>query len=964
MSGSLYGSWLLIWLQAGLFAAFLSAFLIFTITQLQPSSNDIAVGVLIHISQQLNNATVPAYATPEFTVSSKVAAVNVGFFLSLALVLVDAFLAMLIKSCLREFERGWKKYNAAHLRAQERERLVQRLERWGLPAIVALLPIFMQLSLLFFCIGLLILVFPVHPPSTLAASIVPLFFTTFIFILNFCGPFPTPITRTFATLISGLRTARILQGSFVDHSLETTQSLPMNVVAHPAQPQSRGGIENKAVVTYSRHQIDPQAHVDVLERLVMTTAEAVENIPIFLELLDQPVKDLTLWPFNVEKWKQLLHITLRLLGDPSTFSVSVACTIARTMLFCYDHETVDQRLYQRLQRCFNIKGSDETGTRKSFEILFSSHLHFRYYDRLFVGVNHWRTMCETIAHLEPSSTVDAELLWMVNTISRIGRWSQAEYLEYFAAVLTYVASTEQSRRSQVPLTAAVIYAMHTIKSAYGQNSIGSIPRLYILPMSILTSELVPTAFHKVKSIDALDLWNDECVGFASALLQPHDNWSEPWDSHVRMFQLPLIAALYVDSTEQARDTCSPFAEILRLLDITNITLDSWGWVNAYDPAKLAGYWHMALFQQPLYQKGIQNAPFQDIGYVIMQTIMRCSELMPSESKLSELKLSELRLSELDLLETSVKHLRATSLSSPILLVRDDDNLRLSYTLPDGPTSYYANGPFNSWIMVHLDTLLAHRCTLHPKELEELEYIDTAEQVHIAKARLALYDSLEEDEHNGTRKFEPDPVLLKKFLWSKDYDVCVGAFKCCLCLVAISQLNDVDNTDSTSMFVPDMLGCEWIEHLIQGLCAYDRIRSWAFLAENLIPKWTILPPSWRYDFASVLLSSNAQLPDGLELPAYQCFAESSEDINEQNDHLNAYLSLLSTMLELFRSNLDWDRLVSMERWLANLPEILETQQSQANIKDILTIRKQQLEREAAEAMEFFTSLPMAASAMDE
>ena len=56
----------------------------------------------------------------------------------------------------------------------------------------------------------------------------------------------------------------------------------------------------------SHSSIDPHTHVHVLERLVTTTPEAVENIPIFLELLDQPVKDPTLRPSNMEKWRELL----------------------------------------------------------------------------------------------------------------------------------------------------------------------------------------------------------------------------------------------------------------------------------------------------------------------------------------------------------------------------------------------------------------------------------------------------------------------------------------------------------------------------------------------------------------------------------------------------------------------------------------------------------------------------------
>src|SRR5258708_5565542 len=121
---------LLMWLQDGLFAAFLSAFLVFTIPQLQPSSTDIAKDVLIHISQQLSNSTTPAYSPAEFTVSPSIAAVNVLLFLSLALVLIDAFLAMLVKSWLQEFDRNWRKHTVAHLRAQERERRLQSLERW------------------------------------------------------------------------------------------------------------------------------------------------------------------------------------------------------------------------------------------------------------------------------------------------------------------------------------------------------------------------------------------------------------------------------------------------------------------------------------------------------------------------------------------------------------------------------------------------------------------------------------------------------------------------------------------------------------------------------------------------------------------------------------------------------------------------------------------------------------------
>src|SRR5258706_197369 len=198
---TLYGTYLLILFQDGLFAAFLSAFLVFLIPQLQPNSTDVAMDVLIHISQQLSNSTIPAFEPTAFQVSSNAAAVNMLFFVSLALVLIDAFLGMLVKGWLQEFDRGWRKYTVAHLRAQERERQLRELERWKLHELVALLPILIQGSLLLFCIGLLVLISPLHLPSGILCSIAFVSvvgfygFTTYVSIVNIYAPFSSPVSR-------------------------------------------------------------------------------------------------------------------------------------------------------------------------------------------------------------------------------------------------------------------------------------------------------------------------------------------------------------------------------------------------------------------------------------------------------------------------------------------------------------------------------------------------------------------------------------------------------------------------------------------------------------------------------------------------------------------------------------------------------------------------------------------------
>ena len=112
-------------LQAGLFAGVLTAFLLFTITKLQADNNDISKDILLHISLQLSNPSMPAFFEPQFFVDSHWAVVNALLFASLALVLVDAYLAVLTRGWLREFDRAWKASSVSEERAQqESERCV------------------------------------------------------------------------------------------------------------------------------------------------------------------------------------------------------------------------------------------------------------------------------------------------------------------------------------------------------------------------------------------------------------------------------------------------------------------------------------------------------------------------------------------------------------------------------------------------------------------------------------------------------------------------------------------------------------------------------------------------------------------------------------------------------------------------------------------------------------------------
>jgi len=550
-------------------------------------------------------------------------------------------------------------------------------------------------------------------------------------------------------------------------------------------------------------------------------------------------------------------------------------------------------------------------------LLFSSFLPF------WLGYSYPHGLWQIIAFLEPSDAADAELRWMVKTFHRTMHSEDRlnYYLGFFTAVLTYVSSTEQSRRSQVPLTAAVIYAMHTIRSALDQ---GGIESLFILPGTVSTSSSVPMTFCQVDGIEALDLWSDGCIQLVKDLLQ----WRcSPYWHHD--FQLALIAALYIDSTMQAHSQ-STFADLLKYTSITDIQFRFSG---AYDQGKLAVYLYMAVSQKPLDQG---RYPLKALYDVIENTIAHHSIL---------------QLSGLRILEIAVMHIHKTTSPSP------DWFKKLSFGFqiitPSGRSGTILR--VNCWALLHLETLLAPQLYLLPEEMKELTCPDNPEKVHIAKARLALYDSLAKAELERAKGPKPDPELLRVFLWSADYGVCTHAFKWCLDLVPFIQPSTLGDANSTMAFIPEAIGYEWVEHFIHVICNagyVERATSWRILISDLGPKWTTLPSSWCCDFASAFIFSIVQ-PLGMHgLPAYQCLAEQFKFMPFVDIH--AFLPFLATMLELIKSSLTWARLTSFENWLALPPGRLENQDAYAQMARTLATRKQEL---VEGTLLFFAELPM-------
>ena len=192
--------------QAALFAGFLSAFLIELLGRLEQDPIDIIQDILIHQTQMMRNSTLGPYVPPEFSPPEHIVIVNALFYASLGVMILAAFVAMLIKSWVREFDRGLRAMSLPEQRAKTREFRYLGMERWKPPEMVGILPLLIQISLLLFSSGLVLFLFHISTPSfgvtTAIFGIGVLYYaiTTSISVFVTSSPFHSPLSRTLATV--------------------------------------------------------------------------------------------------------------------------------------------------------------------------------------------------------------------------------------------------------------------------------------------------------------------------------------------------------------------------------------------------------------------------------------------------------------------------------------------------------------------------------------------------------------------------------------------------------------------------------------------------------------------------------------------------------------------------------------------------------------------------------------------
>jgi hypothetical protein len=132
-----------------------TAFLIDTYKLLKPDTGEQSLAVLQQIAATLSGT--PSIAEPppsnsEFTPSTTALWVNALMFTSLTGSLAIGSFGMLVKQWIRSYQKNM--HGPAETQMLLRQRRFESLQAWGVPQIVASLPLFLFLALIEFLVGL------------------------------------------------------------------------------------------------------------------------------------------------------------------------------------------------------------------------------------------------------------------------------------------------------------------------------------------------------------------------------------------------------------------------------------------------------------------------------------------------------------------------------------------------------------------------------------------------------------------------------------------------------------------------------------------------------------------------------------------------------------------------------------------------------------------------------------------
>ncbi|CCO37848.1 hypothetical protein BN14_12008 [Rhizoctonia solani AG-1 IB] len=176
------------------------------------------------ISNNQSGASLSEPSTEEFEPSTAAVWVNALWFLSLALSVSVSLITMLAKQWCHSYMSG--RAGQPHVQARTRQKRLEELEKWKMPEILAILPVFMHLSLFLFFVGLIIHLWDTHVgvaiPVLATTAFTGTFYatTTMLPITYELCPYATPLSQFIKSCPNTLKFLKQITSTMINQTFK------------------------------------------------------------------------------------------------------------------------------------------------------------------------------------------------------------------------------------------------------------------------------------------------------------------------------------------------------------------------------------------------------------------------------------------------------------------------------------------------------------------------------------------------------------------------------------------------------------------------------------------------------------------------------------------------------------------------------------------------------------------------
>jgi hypothetical protein len=408
-------------------------------------------------------------------------------FTSLALLLVAAFLAMLIKGWIREFDRGMRAITRAEMLAKERECRLQSVERWRIPELVTFLPLLVQLSLALFCAALVVFLWPIHP--TIACAMLAIFAAALLFYVSitliplfdefstFSSPFSRQVLWARAACAALSRStnppsSRRRQRGTLHHSTIIRRLRSFGRLCFRGLTVEQSHAAHKWVEHRRSFRYD-QSHISIVDRLATSTVKTLENLPIFLSIFDQSIVPSLQLQRNGNSGV-LLSSVLPMISGAYDLSLHNARNLLRVL--CLAFERYPSRSCEgRIARivCDRLEQTDSS----PIDAILVHLLRTRMLDwDIDQHPRRWEEAYRDICNLEPDQENLENLLWAVHVaavyptfpyapMSTGNEYTLQQCLRLLRSILIFVGRIPGGFPVKAQLIQAIIQAIERVGSA-------------------------------------------------------------------------------------------------------------------------------------------------------------------------------------------------------------------------------------------------------------------------------------------------------------------------------------------------------------------------------------------------------------------------------------------------------------------------------------------------------------------